>query len=48
MHKYLIRIVMPDGWASEHYGLYPDGCAAVIRALELYPGAKRISARWLP
>lgn len=45
MKAYLLRIVMRDGSVGEHHGLYADGFAAVITALEHFPEAKRISAR---
>jgi len=44
MNKYRVRIVMRDGSAGVHHGLYPDGCSAIICALELFPAAKCISA----
>ena len=48
MNKFRIRIVMSDGSAGVHYGLYSDGCAAIIFALDLFPCAKSISAWRLP
>lgn len=48
MHHYLIKITMPDGSSGQHHGLYADGFAAAIFALENFPDAKRISARRLP
>lgn len=47
MRTYLVRITMPDGSIGEHNGLYEDGFAACICALESFPDAKRISARRL-
>ncbi len=48
MRRYLIEITMPDGSQGEHNGLYSDGFEAVIRAMDLFPEAHRISARRLP
>jgi hypothetical protein len=48
MKTYLIHITMPDGSHGRHNGLYVDGFDAVIHALDLFPDAKRISARRLP
>jgi hypothetical protein len=45
MRTYLIQITMPDGSMGRHHGLYPNGFAAVVVALELFPQARRISAR---
>ncbi len=38
---------MPDGSQGQHNGLYSDGFDAVITALDLFPEARRISARRL-
>ena len=48
MRAFLVRIVMPDGSAGEHHGLYPSGCDAVLFALDIFPEARRISARRKP
>lgn len=45
MHAYLVVITMPDGSQGEHHGLYSHGIDAVIAAVELFPMARRISAR---
>lgn len=45
MKVYLVKIVMRDGSCGLHHGIYVDGFAAVIYALELFPDAKRISAQ---
>lgn len=45
MRAFLVRIVMPDGSAGEHHGLYRTGFDAVILALEFFPTARRVSAR---
>ena len=42
MQTYRIRITMPDGSVSRHFGLYADGFEAVIQALTDFPGAMRI------
>lgn len=47
MRSFLIVIVMRDGSRGEHHGLYSDGFAAVIQAIDYFPDAKRISARRL-
>lgn len=47
MRRYLIQITMPDGSQGQHNGLYSDGFAAVITAMDLFPEAHRISARRL-
>ncbi|WP_183025939.1 hypothetical protein [Variovorax sp. UMC13] len=44
MKTFLLRIVMRDGSTGHHHGLYADGFAAVITALENFPEAMRISA----
>lgn len=47
-HKaWRVKITMPDGSSGRHYGWYADGCAAVVRALDLFPAARGISARCL-
>jgi hypothetical protein len=48
MRTYLICITMADGSRGQHHGLYADGFAAVITAMENFPTAQRISARRLP
>ena len=45
MLKFLVTIVMWDGSRGRHHGLYHDSCSAVIRAMDLFPGAKCISVR---
>ena len=45
MRRYLIRIVMRDGSSGRHYGMYPNGFAAIVYALEAFPSALRISSR---
>lgn len=47
MRAWLVTIVMADGSRGDHHGLYSDGCAAVLRAMDLFPNAVRISARCL-
>ena len=47
MNTYLITITMADGSQGQHHGLYADGFAAVITAMENFPSAQRISARRL-
>ena len=47
-HAYLTLITMADGSQDQHHGLYADGFAAVITAMETFPSAQRISARRLP
>jgi hypothetical protein len=48
MKTYLIKITHGDGIQSWMYGLYSDGFDAAIDVLEMFPDAKRISARRLP
>jgi hypothetical protein len=48
MRSFLVRIVMCDGSAGEHHGFYASGCDAVIFALDIFPNARRISARRKP
>jgi hypothetical protein len=40
-----ITIVMPDGSRGHHTGIYPDGCSAVLHAMDLFPEAWRVSAK---
>lgn len=47
MRSYQITITMPDGSQGQHAGLYCDGFAAVVHAMDLFPDARRISARRL-
>jgi len=44
MKPFLICITMRDGSVGRHAGLYSDGCAAIIAALDAFPEAMRISA----
>lgn len=48
MRTYLVTITMPDGSQGQHHGPYEDGFLAIIRAIDLFPEAHRISARRLP
>jgi hypothetical protein len=48
MNTFIVRIVMPDGSAGEHHGLYACGVDAVLFALDIFPDARRISARRKP
>lgn len=47
MRKYLVTIVMEDSSVGVHHGLYTDGFAAILTAMETFPNAHRISAKWL-
>lgn len=47
MGRYQITITMADGSQGRHHGLYSDGFDAVIHAMDLFPDARRISARRL-
>ena len=47
MHTWRVTIVMRDRSAGHHYGVYPDGFAAVMCAQELFPDAAGISAHRL-
>ena len=46
-HAYLTLITMANGSQGHYHGLYADGFAAVITAMETFPAAHRISARRL-
>ena len=46
-HPYQITITMLDGSQGSHHGLYADGFDAVIRAMDSFPNAHRVSARRL-
>ena len=48
MRTFAITITMPDGSQGRHAGLYPDGCTAVICAMEAFPAARRIAAKRVP
>ena len=45
MRAYLITITMRDGSQGRHHGLYAHVIDGVVRALELFPDALRISGR---
>lgn len=45
MRTYVVTITMPDGSQGRHHGIYADGFAAVLAAMELFPQAQRISAQ---
>lgn len=47
MRAYLVQITLADGSQGQHHGLYASGFDAVLVALDLFPGARRISARHL-
>lgn len=47
VRNYLITITMPDGSRGRHSGLYSDGFAAIILALDMFPEARCIAARRL-
>ena len=44
MRTYRIRITMDDGSFGEHYGIYRDSFSATVRALQLFPQARSVSA----
>lgn len=44
VRKYLVTITMPDGSQGRHHGLYQDGFAAILAAMERFPEARRVSA----
>jgi hypothetical protein len=44
MRKYTITITMPDGSLGRHIGLFADGFEAILRTLESFPDARRVSA----
>lgn len=45
MYLYLVTITMADGSKGEHEGRYACGCDAIINALEVFPDARRVSAK---
>ena len=47
MRSYQITITMADGSQGRHHGLYASGCDAILCALDLFPEARRVSARRL-
>ena len=47
MYSFRVVVQMRDGSRGRHYGIYPNGCAAIVRAMELFPLAARISAKCL-
>jgi hypothetical protein len=48
VRRYKVTIVMCDGSMGEHEGPYEDGFSATTHAMDLFPDAKRISARVVP
>ncbi len=48
MTAYHIAITLACGTRCSHAGLFAHGCDAVCSALDLFPTARRISARKLP
>lgn len=47
VHKYIVQITMPDGSRGQHEGIYHDAFEASAPAIDLFPGALRITARRL-
>lgn len=47
MRTYLVTITMSDGSRGRHEGIYACGIDAVITAMECFPEARRISARFI-
>lgn len=47
MHHFAITITMSDGSTGQHEGFYATSCDAVIKALDAFPEAARISVRRL-
>ena len=48
MLKCQVNITMADGSRGCHHGLYACTIDAVVRALDLFPSACKISVRALP
>lgn len=48
MKTYALTITQANGAQLRYLGLYSDGFAAAIDAIDTFPDAKRISARRLP
>lgn len=40
-----VVITMPDQSKGEHVGLYPHSIDAIVRAMDLFPQASKISVR---
>ena len=43
--RVLITITMPDGSRGQHMGFYAHVIDAVVRAMDYFPDARRISGR---
>ncbi len=48
MLKCQVNITLCDGSRGCHQGLYACTIDAILRALELFPGASKVSARAMP
>jgi hypothetical protein len=48
MKTYSITITLGDGSQDRCYGLFTDAFACLMAVMDVFPGAKRISARRLP
>ena len=46
-HSWKVTVTLPDGSRGRHYGVYPNGATAILRAMDLFPSAWSISARRL-
>jgi hypothetical protein len=46
--RYKVTIIMVDGSVGEHEGVYAHGVDATTHALDLFPDAKRVSAKVVP
>jgi len=45
MAAYIVTITMADGSKGQHRGDYASGCDAILAALEVFPDARRVSAK---
>lgn len=48
MKTYLLLITEQDGTQAQAFGIYSDGFAALIDLMDVFPTARRLSARRLP
>lgn len=48
MRTFIITVTLPSGLQGEFFGLFTDGFAAAIEAIENFPNARRIGVRRLP
>lgn len=44
MRNFLLTVTLASGQQQQHTGAYEDGFMAVMGAMDMFPGARRISA----